>query len=271
MNTDEIMQIALDLVDFKEITADSRIYLPGDIGDKPKILYGIDITQTELLYAKQQNYDCVIAHHPVGLINSWKVFWKHLDQLLSKGIPEKEAKEIIEKKITLFKFSSHARNYDAIPAFARILGIPFMNVHCPSDELGRRLIANAIEKLGENSKLGDLQSHLENEFIEFKLAATKIEIAKGNKEDKLGNWIFSHGALTNGGFDIADLYYKNGQDTVIYIHIAPGELVRILNLEKGNLVITGHLVSDSIGINPFLDELEKKGCSIVHCGGLIRQ
>ena len=37
-----------------------------------------------------------------------------------------------------------------------------------------------------------------------------------------------------------------------------------------NVVIAGHMSSDSIGVNLFLDELEKKGIEIVPCSGLIR-
>ncbi|MHA2239733.1 MAG: hypothetical protein ACXAB2_15440, partial [Candidatus Hodarchaeales archaeon] len=107
-------------------------------------------------------------------------------------------------------------------------------------------------------------------FVEFRKAKTDIEIAKGNSNGLLGNWIFSHGALTNGGLAIAKAYFEHGVDTVIYIHIAPGELSQIKQLDKGQLVISGHTSSDSIGINPFLDELEKQGCQITSLGGLIR-
>ncbi|MBI5254811.1 hypothetical protein HY932_03485, partial [Candidatus Falkowbacteria bacterium] len=37
-----------------------------------------------------------------------------------------------------------------------------------------------------------------------------------------------------------------------------------------NVVIAGHISSDSLGMNLFLDELEKKGIEIVPCSGLIR-
>ena len=37
-----------------------------------------------------------------------------------------------------------------------------------------------------------------------------------------------------------------------------------------NIVIAGHMSSDSIGMNLFLDELEKKGIEIIPCSGLIR-
>jgi hypothetical protein len=37
-----------------------------------------------------------------------------------------------------------------------------------------------------------------------------------------------------------------------------------------NLVIAGHMSSDSLGMNLFLDELEKRGIEIIPCSGLIR-
>ena len=37
-----------------------------------------------------------------------------------------------------------------------------------------------------------------------------------------------------------------------------------------NVIIAGHISSDSLGTNLFLDELEKKGIEIIPCSGLIR-
>jgi len=36
------------------------------------------------------------------------------------------------------------------------------------------------------------------------------------------------------------------------------------------LIIAGHMVSDSIGANLFLDELEKRGIIVIPASGLIR-
>ncbi|UCG01399.1 MAG: hypothetical protein JSW11_17490 [Candidatus Heimdallarchaeota archaeon] len=271
MHTDDIIKVALDLVGMSELPVDSAVYVHGE--NINNILYGIDIGVAELLYAKEQGFDCVIAHHPVGLVNHFQVFQRHLDQLISKGVTIETAQKVIDKKMMGFKFGSHARNYDAIPSFARLIRMPFLNIHCPSDELGRRLITESIEKLeeqDENPLLHEVRTHLETSFLEFREAKTKIEVAKGNESDSLGNWIFSHGAFTNGGFPIADCYYQYDVDTVIYIHIAPVELSQILNLNYGQLLITGHLASDSIGINPFLDRLEERGIQITAIGGLIR-
>ena len=121
--TDEIVDISLRLVDMNELPNDSAIYVEGN--NIKKILYGIDIGSTELLYAKNNGYDCVIAHHPVGVVESYKEFVRHLKQLESKGLAAEEGENIIQNKINGFKFGNHARNYDAIPSFARLLKIPF--------------------------------------------------------------------------------------------------------------------------------------------------
>jgi hypothetical protein len=271
ISTDEIVNLSLRLVDMNELPNDSAVYVEGKT--IKNILYGIDIGTTELLFAKENGYDCVLAHHPIGVVESYKEFNRHLTQLQSKGVSTEEGEKLIENKIKGFKFANHARNYDAIPAFARLLEIPFLNIHCPSDELGRRLISDSISNLAQEkptATLADLQHHLTTNFVEFQKSKTKIEIANGSKEDPLGDWIFSHGALTNGGFAIANAYFDQKVDTVIYIHIAPGELLQIKNANKGNLVISGHIASDSVGINPLLDELEKMGCEITAVGGLIR-
>jgi putative NIF3 family GTP cyclohydrolase 1 type 2 len=37
-----------------------------------------------------------------------------------------------------------------------------------------------------------------------------------------------------------------------------------------NVIVAGHMASDSLGVNLFLDELEKKGIKVVPMSGLIR-
>jgi len=37
-----------------------------------------------------------------------------------------------------------------------------------------------------------------------------------------------------------------------------------------NLIVAGHMVSDSIGANLFLDEMERRGVKVVPASGLIR-
>ncbi len=76
----------------------------------------------------------------------------------------------------------------------------------------------------------------------------------------------SHGAGTNGGYDIANTYFKYGIGTVAYIHISPGDLEKLKAEKKGNLIVTGHIASDSVGINPLIHELQKRNVSVTEIG-----
>ena len=64
MDTAEIMEIALEMAELDEIPGDSAIHVPGK--DIQRVLIGIDMWTSELLLARELNYDLVIAHHPPG-------------------------------------------------------------------------------------------------------------------------------------------------------------------------------------------------------------
>jgi hypothetical protein len=48
--------------------------------------------------------------------------------------------------------------------------------------------------------------------------------------------------------------------------VSPADLDRLRADRKGNLIVTGHIVSDSVGINPFLRELENRGITVTTLG-----
>jgi hypothetical protein len=60
-----------------------------------------------------------------------------------------------------------------------------------------------------------------------------------------------------------------GIGTVIGMHISE-EHKKEAEAANINVVIAGHMSSDSLGMNLFLDELERKGIKIIPCSGLIR-
>lgn len=271
MNTDEIMKLALDMVSFEAIPADSEIYVPGDrIGG---VLVGIDIGSAELVMAKDQGYDAVIAHHPAGgraRLEGWKVFEKHMDQMKEAGVPENDAREAIQKKISTLEIETHSVNYDHVPSVARHLKMPFMNIHNPLDELGRRRVAEVIQRqLSANryATVADLISSIRT-IPEFQRASTEVKLRHGALPDRAGRTIFSHAAYTNGGYEVAKTYYKYGVNTVIYIHISEPDLAKLRADGVGNLIVTGHIASDSVGINPFLAELRKRGVQVDAISGI---
>lgn len=261
------MNIALNLVGFERIPADSAIHVEGE--NIKKILFGIDADAPELLLAKQLGYDTVISHHPKGelaIINFHQVFSKHIQQMVEVGVPQREAEETVVKKMKTLEIEMHTRNYSHAVDVARMLKMPYMNIHTPLDELGRRIMAQRIRhKIGEDSTIRDVVSALK-ELPEFKNAKTDIKIHLGNATNPAGKTVVSHGAGTNGGYEIAKTYFKNGINTLIYIHISPADLEKLKADSTGNLIVTGHIASDSVGINPLIEELESRHVSVTRLG-----
>jgi len=144
--------------------------------------------------------------------------------------------------------------------------MPYMNIHTPLDEVGRKTMSEKIDsRIRNDSTVQDVVSALK-ELTEFRNAVTEIKIRQGKAENPAGRVVVSHGAGTNGGYEIANTYFKYGIGTVVYIHISPGDLEKLRAEKKGNLIVTGHIASDSVGINPFIHELEKRNVSVTRIG-----
>jgi hypothetical protein len=263
----DIMSLSLRLADMEEIPEDSAVYVEGD--DIRRALFGIDAVAPELFFAKQSGYDAVIAHHPPGgaaAINFCMVFKRQIEQMTKVGVPAVEAERAVRKKLEDLEVDAHSKNYAHAIDFARLLNLPYMNIHTPLDEVGRRIMAEQISRrIRKDSTVKDVVSAL-NELPEFKNATTKIKIRLGKPENPAGKVVVSHGAGTNGGYEIAKTYFKHGVGTLIYIHVGLGDLERLKADAAGNLIVTGHIVSDSLGINPFIKELRKNGIDVTTIG-----
>jgi len=267
MNTEEILELALKIAGLKRVPEDSAIYVSGD--NIRKVLFGIDAGVSELLLAQQLGYDAVIAHHPQGgtaTINFPQVFKRHIQQMVNAGVPLKEAENAVKKKLEDLEAEAHTRNYGHAVDVAKLLKMPYMNIHTPLDEVGRKIMTEKINsRVNKNSSVQDVVSAL-NELSEFKNAVTEIKVRLGKTENPAGKVVVSHGAGTNGGYDIAKTYFQHGIGTVVYIHINPGDLEKLRVEGRGNLIVTGHVASDSLGINSLIHELEKRDVSVVRIG-----
>ena len=267
MDTKEIMELSLKISNIKQTPKDSTIYVDGD--KIKKILFCIDAGISELLLAKKLKCDAVIAHHPVGgiaAIHFHEVFKRHVQQMTDAGIPKEKAEDAVKKRLEELEVEAHTRNYAQAIDVAKLLKMPFMNIHTPLDEVGRQIMSKQIsKKTSKNSTLEEVITALE-ELSEFRNALTKIKIRLGKPENKAGKVVVSHGAGTNGGYEIAKTYFDHGIGTVIYIHIGIGDLAKLKAENKGNLIITGHIASDSVGINPLIKELEKRDVQVIKIG-----
>lgn len=263
MDTQQLMQVALDLAGFDEVPADSAIYVPGD--GLRHVLFGLDIGTGELLMARQLGYDGVIAHHPVGVPHrAWRVFERHVDLMVGAGVPEEAARAAVAPKLHSLRLGGQTRNYEQVPMAARRLGMPFLNIHCPLDEVGRRVMQERIdEQLAAHPEatVGDLVRVLAA-LPAAQRAETEVGVALGEPDAPAGRVLVAHGALTNGGVGVARACFEHGIDTVVYIHVSPGDLERLREEGGGQLIVTGHVTGDAFGIEPYVEALRAQGLEV---------
>jgi len=274
MDTQGIMDVALELAKQSEIPADSTINVP--VKDVQKALIGIDVDGADLVMAKQKGYDLVIAHHPTGdsaVLEFPQVLAKHADILVRHGVPKAAADAAVRVLQEERAPHAHAANYDHLPSVARMLDIALMCIHNPCDEIGRRVMDETLHRaLRANPRVQDAIDTL-NSIPEFRSAKTHIVVRMGESGNTLGKWAVHHGAGTNGGVPVARAAFEHGIDTVFYIHIDAGALQRLWEAygREGskNLVVTGHLASDSIGINVLVRELRARGVQVDTFSGIV--
>jgi len=269
MTTEEIMQLALDLAGYARVPEDSGIFVPGD--RIKRLLFGVDVGTAELQMAKTLGYDLVIGHHPPGTTpDQWKLLLRHVEFMTAAGVPEDAALAAVADRIDAARLRGQIANFDHTPSAARLLGVPYMNIHAPLDELGRRIMRRAVDvALREpHSTVGHVVNALAA-LPEVSAAPTQVQVVLGDADHPARNVVIAHGGLTNGGYPVARTCFAHGVDTVVYIHIDFGELQRLRGDGKGNLVIVGHLAGDSLGFTPFLNALRERDLEVSTFSGVI--
>ncbi|MBI4492761.1 MAG: hypothetical protein HY690_08230 [Chloroflexi bacterium] len=269
MNTDEIMHLALELSGFTEVPGDSGTWYPG--ANIRRVLVGIDAGPAELKIAKDLGFDLLIAHHPVERAGFWKVFLRQVDFLKEAGMGEAEALQVIDERLEALKLQAHVTNNDHVPSVARLLGMPFMNLHVPLDEIGRRTVRARVDALlaaNPSATVGELVDDLE-QMDPFNRAATRIEVPYGRRANRAGRVVVGMAAATNGGFPVARALFEHGVDTVLYMHIAPEDLKKLRESGlRGSLVVVGHIAGDSLGLDAFVRALRQRGLEVVTFSGI---
>lgn len=256
VNTEQIMKAGLELAGWKKMPADSVVHVKGR--NIKKVMIAVDVGTAELLLAKSLGCDAVIAHHPIGVasINFYKVFDRHTDYMVEHGVPRKVAREATAKLKERVETRTHANIYDDVVGAARAIKMPLVNIHQPCDEYMRQAILAKI-KSGKTEYVSDIVESV-SKIPEFRRAETHVQVRHGSEKNKAGHWALVIAAGTNGGYSIAKAYFQHGVDTVIYLHVDYGDLVKMREEKlQGNLVVLGHLAGDSLGLNALADKLEE--------------
>jgi len=253
---------------------DSGVYNIADDREIKRVLVGIDIGPEEILIAKELgDIDLVIAHHPIGkgLAQLADVMELQCDVCNYYGVPINVAEGLMRERISEVARGVNASNHQRTVDAARLMNVNIMNSHTPCDNLAARFLKNFVESK-KIEKVGELVEALK-EIPEYK-EAMKIgvgpKIFVGSPENRCGKIALSE--ITGGTEGSPKLYEKMAQagvGTVVGMHISEDHK-KEAELAHVNIVIAGHMSSDSLGVNLFMDELEKQGIEIVPCSGFIR-
>src|SRR3989344_1327689 len=253
---------------------DSGVYNVAEDKEIKRVLVGIDIGPEEILIAKELgNIDLVMAHHPIGkgLAQLADVMDLQADVYNYYGVPINVAEGLMKEKISEVARGVNSANHQRTVDAAKLLNFNLMNSHTPCDNLAAKFLKDLIENK-EIERVSDLINVLK-EIPEYKMAG-KIgvgpKIFVGFPENRSGKIALSE--ITGGTEGSPKLYEKianAGIGTVVGMHISE-EHKKEAELAHINIIIAGHMSSDSLGVNLFLDELEKQGIEIVQCSGFTR-
>jgi len=239
-----------------------------------KVMAGIDIDSAEIISAKHlDGIDLVIAHHPMGkgLANLSDVMSLQCDVLNYYGVPINIAEGLMKQKIEEVSRGVNSANHQKTVDTARLMGINLMNVHTPTDNLAAKFLKLKIDEKNPEtvSELMDILKEIP-EYKEAEKIGAGPKIFVGSESNRTGKIALTE--ITGGTEGNPKLYEKMAQagiGTIVGMHISE-EHKKEAESAHLNVVIAGHISSDSLGMNIFLDELEKKGIEIVPCSGLIR-
>jgi len=258
--------------------SDSGIHFVGDNKEIKTVLVGIDIGVEEILLAKElerqgRKIDLVIGHHPEGkaLTNLHEVMDIQTEVLVKAGVPANIAEKVLEPRIAEVSRSIAPINHYKPVDAAKLLNVPFLNVHTPADNAVWSFVDQIMTKKKPET-VGEVVETLKEipEYAEaVKLNAGPV-IFSGSECSRAGKVITSGMTGGTGGSEkIFEKMSQYGIGTEIGMHLNEKHLDEAKK-HYINVVIAGHMASDSLGLNVLMDEFEKKGIEIIPCSGYIR-
>ncbi len=269
-----------DEFDVEQLTnpyTDSRISFGDDDVEVNRVLVGVDIDASEILLAKElerqgTKIDLILSHHPAGKarVRFEDVMKVQADIMAQLGVPINVAEAILGERIKEVGRTLMPANHFRVVDAARLLNMPLMSIHTPADNNAHQLVQRHLDAKSPET-LEDVVTALK-EIPEYKQAA-KLgigpKILVGSKEARAGKIVVMMTGGTGGPKEDIEEMVKAGVGTIVEMHLSD-EKKKEAEKHHLNVIIAGHMASDSVGMNAILDEFEKRGVEILPCSGIIR-
>lgn len=257
--------------------SDTRI-LAGDPEKEVRgLIAGIDMETQEVILAdrlreKGETIDLILAHHPEGraLAALANVMGMQADIWASYGVPINIGDDLIGERMMEVRRGLMPVNHNRAVDAANLLGFAFMNIHTPADNLVTQFVQNYLVEKSPGT-LGEIVKAL-REIPEYKDATLKEAgptILVGEASKRPGKIIVDMTGGTEGPEGAIEKLADAGVGTIVGMHFSE-KLRKKASESHINIVVAGHISSDAIGMNLFLDKLEQNGVKILTTSGLKR-
>jgi len=270
MNTKQLMDSALALAGLDKMPEDSDIVVAGD--NIKKVLIGIDMETSELLLAKELGYDCVVSHHPKNTNTAMlDVMHDHIYKLEALGVPRNKSQKLLAPRKDELSYGQHVSNSRRSESAAKLLNMPYISLHSPADIIGETYVQKFMDDKFANkpdTKVQDVVDALE-EIAEYKNSARKPIIRVGAKDSYAGKIYVLMSGLTGPGAGILKEYFNAGVGTLIKMHIPEKDAKELKEQNIGNVIIAGHMSSDSLGLNRIAQKWRESGVDVTLMSGIV--
>lgn len=258
--------------------ADTRIAAGDPELEVRGLLAGIDMEAGEVLLAdrlreKGEPIDLVFAHHPegAGYAGLHEVMYMQADLWAAQGVSigagdaliAPRAEEIRRKVMP----ANHYRSVDA----ARLLGLAMMSCHTPADNSVNTFVQRFLDEESP-ATLDEVIKALRTipEYADGARKGYGPTLIQGTASSRPGRMVVDMTGGTEGPKEALERLSAAGVGTLVGMHYSEEHRKRAEEL-KLNLIIAGHISSDTLGMNLVLDEVERAGEVAIYCtSGMVR-
>jgi putative NIF3 family GTP cyclohydrolase 1 type 2 len=257
--------------------ADTRIACGDPDLEVRGLLTGVDMETAEVLLAdrlreKGEPIDLIFAHHPEGpgFARLDEVMYMQADLWHAQGVGLGAADSLIATRASEVRrrFSPY-NHYRSIQA-AELLGFATLSCHTPADNSVQSFVQSFIDERMPGT-IDELVKAIRT-IPEYEHAAKKgygPEIVCGTGTHRPGRIVVDMTGGTEGPTDALNRLSAAGVDTLVGMHYSEEHKKRAEELHM-NLVLAGHISSDTLGMNLVLDRIESKGVKVYCASGIVR-
>lgn len=257
--------------------ADTRILYGKGSLEVSSVIAGIDGEAPELLLVdilrqRGKEIDLCIAHHPEGraLAALHDVMSLQADVWARSGVPVNIGDALISERMQEVRRALLPQNHQRPVQTAQLLDIPFMCVHTPADNL----VTDHLTRLLKREKprlVGDVIELLlkQQEYRKAAEMGMGPTVLVGDKKKRAGEPLVDMTGGTEAPASAIEKLAQAGVGTIVGMHMSDN-LKKEAEKHHISVIIAGHSASDNIGLNLFLDQLEKKGVKCLSFSGLDR-